>query len=208
MAHLLLLSPARLDQSPLIWRGHENNCSRQTGRREIVVPEVTVNQLYLTSCDKGKNSLWSPVSVHDLEFVSGLLIMEKAWSVLITSTSFSSATYFDIKLLIRDPLVLMWAYMHVFFTGKPMSENPQGSISCTNGWSFKSTEIHSSRDWNLSLATQEVRSSAQMKNKPKRGKWAMLRRKRYRGHRVFKGQQRWTSSLCVRQYAAPCIESF
>lgn len=77
MARLLLLSPARLDQSPLIWRGHENNFSRQTGRREIVVPEVIVAQLHLASRDAGEKTLRSPLSADDLEFVSEFLIMEK-----------------------------------------------------------------------------------------------------------------------------------
>lgn len=71
---------ARLDRSPLIWRGHENNCSRQTGRREIA-PAVIFKQLYLPSHDAGicicrKNVLWLTVTVHDLEFVSKFLRME------------------------------------------------------------------------------------------------------------------------------------
>lgn len=169
MARLLPFSPARLDQSPLICRGHENNCSRQTGRRE---------QSYSTRC----------ISLHVIQgkrFVVKLLSMiwhslasfwewKKVWSVLIIWTSHSSTICLDIKLLIRDLLVLMSAYskngLCVFFTGKPMSENPQGSIFCINGWSFKSIAIYRSRGWNPSLVTQEVRLSAQMKNKPIRGK--------------------------------------
>lgn len=77
---LVTFSPAHLDQSPLIWRYHENNCSGQTGRMEIV-PAVIFNQLCLASRDAGiyrKNVLWLTVTVHDLEFISKFLRIKES----------------------------------------------------------------------------------------------------------------------------------
>lgn len=211
---LFFFFPARLDQYPLIWRGHGNNCSRQTGRRKIA-PAVIFNQLYLTSRDTEicrKNFLWLTVTVHDLEFISKFLRIEENLKCINNmkqafqhhmscyQVTYQRSFSADVSLLIE--------WFVCLFTGKPMSENPQGSISCTNDRSFKSIAIYWSRGWNPSLGTQEVGLSAQMKNKPIRRKQTESRRKRYQGHRVFKGQQRWTSSLCVRQDAASRNEPF
>lgn len=172
---LLFFPPARCDQSPLIWRRHENNCNRQTGRGKIA-PAVIFNQLYLTSRDAGicrKNVLWLTVTVHDLEFVSKFLRIEENLKCVNNMKqafqhhmSWYQVTYqrsYGADVSSENGLC-------VLFTGKPMSENPQGSISCTNDWSFKSIAIYWSRGWNPSLGTQEVSLSAQMKNKPIRRK--------------------------------------
>lgn len=167
--------PAHRDQSPLIWRRHENNCNRQTGRGKIA-PAVIFNQLYLTSRDaeiRRKFVLWLTVTVRDLEFVSKFLRIEEnlkcvnnmkqafhhhmSWYQLNYQRSFRAGGSSENGLC-------------VLCTGKPMSENPQGSISCTNDRSFKSIAIYWSRGWNPSLGTQEVSLSAQMKNKPIRRK--------------------------------------